>query len=59
MLIAESYLCNENNINHYWVIDLIDLLCSTPLSAISWRPVLVMEEAGVPGENHRPWASNW
>jgi len=23
-------------------------------SAISWRPVLVVEEAGVPGENHRP-----
>jgi len=19
----------------------------------------VVEEAGVPGENHRPWASNW
>ena len=31
----------------------------TPLSAISWRPVLVVEEAGVPGEKHRPWASNW
>jgi hypothetical protein len=29
------------------------------ISAKSWRPVLVMEEAGVPGENHRPWASNW
>jgi len=28
------------------------------ISAISWRPVLVMEETGVPGENHRPWASN-
>ena len=28
----------------------------TNISAISWRPVLVMEEAGVPGENHRPWA---
>jgi len=28
------------------------------ISAISWRPVLV-EEAGVHGENHRPWASNW
>ena len=27
--------------------------------AISWRPVLVVEEAGVTGENHRPWASNW
>jgi len=29
------------------------------ISAISWRPVLVVEEAGVPGENDRPWASNW
>jgi len=26
------------------------------ISAILWRPALVMEEAG---ENHRPWASNW
>jgi hypothetical protein len=26
---------------------------------LSWRPVLVVEEAGVPGENHRPWARNW
>jgi len=26
------------------------------ISAISWRPVLVVEEAG---QNHRPWASNW
>jgi len=25
------------------------------ISAISWRPVLVVEE---PGETHRPWASN-
>jgi hypothetical protein len=29
------------------------------ISAISWRLVLVVEEAEVPGENHRPWASNW
>ena len=29
------------------------------ISTISWRPVLVVEEARVPGENHRPWASNW
>jgi hypothetical protein len=29
------------------------------ISAISWRPVLVVEEAGVPGENRRAWASNW
>ena len=24
------------------------------ISAISWQPVLVVEEAGVPRENHRP-----
>jgi len=24
---------------------------------MSWRSVLVVEEAGVPGENHRPWVS--
>jgi hypothetical protein len=29
------------------------------ISAILWRPVLVVGEAGVPGENHRPWTSNW
>jgi hypothetical protein len=29
------------------------------ISAISWRSVLAVEEAGVPEENHRPWASNW
>ena len=28
---------------------------SSNKSAISWRQVLVVEEAGVPGENHRPW----
>ena len=29
------------------------------ISAISWWPVLVLEEARIPGENHQPWASNW
>jgi hypothetical protein len=28
------------------------------ISTISWRPVLVVEEVGVPRENHQPWASN-
>jgi hypothetical protein len=40
--------------------DLIDFLrfntTFNNISAISWRPVLVVEEAG---ENHRPCASNW
>jgi hypothetical protein len=31
------------------------------IPAISWRPVLVGggEEGGIPGDNHRPWVSNW
>jgi len=29
------------------------------IAAISWRPALVVQEARVPGDNHRPWASNW
>ena len=28
------------------------------ISIISWRSVLLVEETGVPGENHRPVASN-
>ena len=34
---------------------LIDKLCLAPLSAICQ----LIEEAGVPGENHRPRATNW
>jgi len=28
------------------------------ISVISWRSVLLEEETGVPGENHRPVASH-
>ena len=28
------------------------------ISAISWWSVLLMEQTGVPGENHRPTASH-
>ena len=27
------------------------------ISVISWRPVLLVEETGLPGENHRPVVS--
>jgi hypothetical protein len=33
--------------------------CSTSDVRNESTRVLVVEEAGVPGENHRPWASNW
>jgi hypothetical protein len=29
------------------------------ISVISWRSVLLVEETGVPAENHRPVASHW
>ena len=29
------------------------------ISIVSWRSVLLVEETGVPGENHRPIASHW
>jgi hypothetical protein len=29
------------------------------ISFISWRSVLLVEETGEPGENHRPVASHW
>jgi hypothetical protein len=32
---------------------------SNNISVISWRSILLVEETGVPGENHQPVASNW
>jgi hypothetical protein len=29
------------------------------ISVILWRSVLLIEETGVAGENHRPVASHW
>ena len=43
----------------FWGIFLVFHVTFSNISAISWRPVLVLEEAEVPGENHQPWASNW
>ena len=67
LLIWEHYVCFEPksaiNIENpdIWFdsIDLVFNATFSNISAISWRPVLVVEEAGVPGENRRPWASNW
>jgi hypothetical protein len=62
-----SVLNSLDHGNIYWYMQrltffIIDFWCFNAtfsnISAISWRPVLVVEEAGVPGENHRPWANN-
>ena len=55
---AYDLLCFSNC---EWLIDLFIVFNATfsNMSAISLRPVLVVEEAEVPGENHRPWTSSW
>ena len=45
--------------NRFFWLTLVFNATFSNISAISWRPVLVVEETGVPGENHQPWASNW
>jgi hypothetical protein len=58
-----SSVCSHFQCDITLCIDLIGFIVFNAtfsnISAITWRPVLVVEEAGVPGENHRPWASNW
>ena len=40
-------------------VDLIDFNATfSNISAISWQPVLVVEEAGIPGENHHGQATD-
>jgi len=45
----------------YWVRVRAMVLNATfnNISAISWRSVLLVEETGVTGENHRPSTSHW
>jgi hypothetical protein len=50
--ILVTYL--ETLLQNIFDLILFFLCVLTPLSAI-WRPVLVVEEAGVPAENHRLW----
>ena len=58
-LIIIQTLFIHTYITHIYIDLVLDLLCLMPPSAIFQRLVLVVKEAGVLGENHRPWASNW
>jgi len=60
------YHVTRHHINVYHQLKIFDLIdfwrfnaTFSNISAMLWPPVLVVEEAGVPIENHRPWASNW
>ena len=42
-----------------WFYGCIVFYATYNISVISWRSDLLVEETGVPGENHRPVASHW
>jgi hypothetical protein len=56
--ISNNYYTKSIDI-FYFILLLVFNATFSNISAISWRPVLVVEEDGVPGENHRSWASYW
>jgi hypothetical protein len=51
-------LKNLQEAHHYYRWMVINTT-SNNISAISWWSILLVEETGVPGENHRPVASHW
>ena len=50
---------SENNIYIYMVRVMVFNTTYHNISVILWRSVLLVEETGVPGENHRPVVSHW
>jgi len=48
-------------LNMFWLVGWFRVFNATfnNISAISWRSVLLVEQTGVPGENHQPVASHW
>ena len=58
LLIAPSAYCNIYCILA-GVLFMVFNATFNKIWAISWRSVLLVQEAGVPAENHRPVASHW
>ena len=50
---------SENNIYIYMVRVMVFNTTYHNISVILWRSVLLVEETGVPGENHQPVVSHW
>ena len=44
---------------YVWFMHMVFNTTVNNISVILWRSVLLLEETGVPGENHRPSASHW
>jgi hypothetical protein len=59
--VTNSILSQSHDINVAEKLSLVVVFNATfnNISVISWRSVLLVEETGGPGENHRPVASHW
>ena len=53
--LASAVKINANGVYGFMVFNVTYF---NNISAVSWRSVLLVEETGVPGENHRPVASH-
>ena len=58
LIITRYFRCNFDHKNMDWWIMVFNITFNN-ISVISWRLVLLMEETGGTGENHRPVASHW
>ena len=45
-------------VNKIWVMVIVSKATFKNISVILWRSVLLVDEIGVPGENHQPAASH-
>jgi hypothetical protein len=48
----------EIKLNYVWIALKVPNSMFNTISVISWQSVLLVEEAGVPGENHQPVPSH-
>jgi len=55
----QLYISNESAIIIIGLWFMVFNATSNSISAISWRSLLLVEETGVPGENHRTVTSHW
>jgi len=53
------YWCHLRHVDKSQIRVMVFNATFNNISVISWRSVLLVEETGVPGENHQPAASYW
>jgi len=59
-IVLESLTTLNILLSYYYTFDVFVVFNTTinNISAILWRSILLMEEIGIPGENHRPSAGH-